>query len=290
MTESQAPAIFKRTSEKRAGYVPRVFSGASASPLPFRDSGGLVAAPDVAFCASAESRGAGLVYSQTSDTRSGSRLFLDPVASRLSRMRRSTITAARLITEDAAAGGFRWKAAMVTLTYRPGRTYAPRDVSEFLKRARQWAARRGFDLRYVWVLELTRAGVPHYHVVLWLPKGTSMPKPDKQGWWPHGSTRIEWARNAVGYIAKYASKGGDMKALPPGSRICGSGGLSDDARNVRAWWLSPGWVRHQWTPDDRPRASAGGGWCSLVSGEWLPSPWDVGFEFGRVYIKKRGEL
>lgn len=237
-------------------------------------------------CGSAEGRGAGLVYSQTSDTRT----WLDPHFSRLSRMKRSTVTAARLITEDAVKGGFRWKAAMVTLTYRPGRSYTPRDVSEFLKRVRQWAARRGFDLRYVWVLELTKAGVPHYHVVLWLPKGLSMPKPDKQGWWPHGHTRIEWARNAVGYIAKYASKGCDVASLPSGARICGSGGLSDEARNERAWWLSPGWVRETWTPSDRPRRASGGvgGWVSTVTGDWLPSPWRVGFEFGRVFIQKRG--
>lgn len=202
-------------------------------------------------------------------------------------MKRSTVTAARLITEDTNSGGFRWKAAMVTLTYRPGLSYSPRHVSDFLQRARQWAARRGFPLRYVWVLELTKAGAPHYHAVLWLPKGTSMPKPDKQGWWSHGLTRIEWARNAVGYIAKYASKGCDVQSLPSGARICGAGGLTDDARNERAWWLSPGWVRESWTSADRPRrAPAGvGGWLSTVSGEWLPSPWRVGFDHGQVYIR-----
>lgn len=236
----------------------------------------------VAFGGSAAGRAAGLVHSQTSDTR----VFVDPVLSRLSRMKRSTVTAARLLTEDASAGGCRWKAAMVTLTYRPGRVYTPRDVSEFLKRVRQWAARRSFDLRYVWVMELTKAGVPHYHVVLWLPKGVTLPKPDKQGWWPHGLTRIEWARNAVGYVAKYASKGGTLDGIPPGARICGSGGLTPIARNERAWWLSPAWVRSRWSPADRPRrARLGGGWISTVSGEWLPSPWRVGFSHGRVYIQ-----
>lgn len=241
----------------------------------------------VGSCGSAGGRDAGLVHSLTSDTPKAS-VVVDPVFSRLSRMKRSTVTAARLITDEASAGGSRWKAAMVTLTYRPGRVYTPRDVSEFLKRVRQWAARRGFDLRYVWVLELTKAGSPHYHAVLWLPKGVTLPKPDKQGWWPHGHTRIEWARNAVGYLAKYASKGCAVEDLPRGARICGSGGLSDQARNERAWWLSPGWVRSTWSQADRPRrASAGvGGWVSTVSGEWLPSPWRVRFERGRVVLQE----
>lgn len=228
------------------------------------------------------SAAAGLVYTQTSDTR----LWLDPHFSRVSRMKRSTVTAARMLTEESSKGGARWRAAMVTLTYRPESDYSPGDVTAFLKRLRQWAARRGFDLRYVWVMELTKAGRPHYHALVWLPRGVTLPKPDKQGWWRHGSTRIEWARNAVAYLAKYASKGGAAASFPRGARICGSGGLSPSARNERAWWLSPGWVREAWTPAHRPRrAPAGvGGWVSTVTGDWLPSPWFVGFERGRVYI------
>ena len=60
-------------------------------------------------------------------------------------------------------------------------------------------------LHYVWVLELTKRGRPHYHVLFWLPKGVSMPKADKQGWWKHGMTR-SGGHSPVGYLCKYTSK------------------------------------------------------------------------------------
>jgi len=35
-----------------------------------------------------------------------------------------------------------------------------------------------------------------------------LPKPDKQGWWPHGMPKIESCRKqSVGYLIKYATKG-----------------------------------------------------------------------------------
>ena len=80
---------------------------------------------------------------------------------------------------------------MVTLTYRDDVDWSPRQVSNYLKCVREWARRKAIFLHYVWVLELTKRGRPHYHVLFWLPKGVSMPKADKQGWWKHGMTRSE---------------------------------------------------------------------------------------------------
>ena len=51
----------------------------------------------------------------------------------------------------------------------------------FKKCVREWARRKDIFIHYVWVLELTKRGRPHYHVLFWLPKGVSMPKADKQG-------------------------------------------------------------------------------------------------------------
>lgn len=78
-------------------------------------------------------------------------------------------------------------------------------------------------------------------------------------------------RNAVAYVAKYATKGSDDK-LPPGARLNGSGGLSSDGRAQRAWWLSPAYVR-EWCEawQDRPRRQAGGGWVNKATGDWLPA-------------------
>ena len=80
---------------------------------------------------------------------------------------------------------------MLTLTYREVGAWHPRHISELLQRVRVWLRRRGERLRYVWVGELQQRGALHYHVLCWLPRGLTLPKPDKQGWWTHGSTRIE---------------------------------------------------------------------------------------------------
>ena len=214
---------------------------------------------------------------------------------RLRRMRRSVLTSARIQAEETAAHGARPRAAMVTLTYRDDAAPGPRDVSGLLAHIRKWMQRRGHKgIRYVWVLELTKRGRPHYHIVLWLPRGLTLPKPDKQGWWPHGSTRIEWARRAVGYLAKYASKGLDeglVTALPKGARLSGCGGLDPEGRDQRRWWLAPSWVREvapEWTAKLHP--APGGGWVARVSGQWWASPWSLlVIASGGVWIKRNPE-
>lgn len=202
-------------------------------------------------------------------------------------MKHGTLNAARLHEESYKTGGFRSKAAMLTLTYRPDVEWSPLHVSELVKNLRQWCQRRKIAFRYVWVMELTKAGIPHYHLVIWLPKGVTLPKPDKQGWWKHGHTRIEWARNAVGYVAKYASKGQDSSGFPKGARIHGAGGLLPDAQIERSWWSCPHYVREKWPePCYMPRRVCGG-WVSKLTGEFIETPWQVVFEFGHVFIKHK---
>src|SRR5688500_13476248 len=115
---------------------------------------------------------------------------------------------------------------MATLTYRPGDGWRATHIRRCHNAVARWSRRRGVTLPYVWVAELqlerllhtqaSPASVVHYHVLFWLPKVLTMPKADKQGWWPHGATRTERARHAAGYIAKYASKGGAGLRLPKG--------------------------------------------------------------------------
>lgn len=187
-------------------------------------------------------------------------------------MRRGVLTAGQLLEDEAQAGGFRYRVAMLTLTYAPGVDWQPRHVTGCVQRIRQWLGRRAAGCRFVWVLELTAQGVPHYHVLIWLARGLTLPKPDKQGWWPHGLTRIEWARRALGYLAKYASKG-TTGELPRGARLYGNGGLSAAGRAERSWRLCPAWVLERFTREDRPRRAVGGGWFSRLTGDWAPSPW-----------------
>lgn len=192
---------------------------------------------------------------------------------RLKRMRRTVRTAAELHRDEAQVGGRRYKAAMVTLTYAPEVEWLAGQITAFVRAVRAYLARRRLACRFVWVLELTKAGRPHYHVLFWLPKGLTLPKPDRRGWWPHGSTRIEWARSPVGYLAKYTSKGADEGELPKGARLAGVGGLSREARIERTWRLLPAWVREVFGRDDRPIRAPGGGWLSRLTGDWEPPRW-----------------
>lgn len=187
------------------------------------------------------------------------------------------MTSARLIQEEVDSDrSTRCHALMVTLTYRQDDDWCPLQITAYLKRVRQYFLRRSVLIRYIWVHELTKAGKTHYHVLFWLPRCYQMPKADKRGWWPHGMTKTEKVRkNAIAYVAKYASKG-THDDLPKGARLCGSGGLSADARDQRAWWGCPGYVR-AWCPDysDRPRRAEGGGWIAKSSGDYLPALFEL---------------
>ena len=179
---------------------------------------------------------------------------------------------------------------MVTLTYRDVGEWRPGHLPALLQTMRKWVQRRGHGLRYVWVAELQRRGAVHYHLLLWLPKGLTLPKPDKQGWWPHGLTRIEWARKPVGYLAKYASKGGEAAEFPKGCRLHGHGGLAAAARVIASWWRCPEWVRSHWGSDHRPRRVRGG-FLSRLTGEVLRSPWVIvlrATDWSWVVVEPRG--
>lgn len=230
---------------------------------------------------------AGLVSSQTSGTSAGKPIRIDREASRLKRLRCSVLTAARLHVQEKS----RWKVAMLTLTYRPDADWAPGQISSVVRHIRQWLARKGHEMRFVWVQEFTKKGRPHYHLLLWLPLGLTIPKPDKQRWWPWGMTKIEWARNAVGYIAKYASKGDALHQPAKGARMHGNGGLTGGALIEQRWWKLPGWLRERVEPSERVRRAVKGygrGFVNLDSGEVYKSPWVVFFKGGYVFIEKRG--
>ena len=175
---------------------------------------------------------------------------------------------------------------MLTLTYRDDVRWKAKQLAELTAHLRKHCERCGFKARYVWALELTKRGRPHYHLLIWLPKGRTLPKPDKRGWWDHGMTKIEWAKNAVGYLAKYASKGiedGQWCLIPKGARMCGNGGLSAEGRIELRWWKLPTWVRDHW-PDVCDVIRSQGGFVHRPSGEYLASPWKVFFLGGALCL------
>ena len=209
-------------------------------------------------------------------------LHLDTRALKVKRARWSTLNAARLHMAEVPG----WVGTFIGCTYRPGCHYNPRHVSELIKHVRRWCENRDIPCRYLWVAEMQKRGVIHYHLIVFHPKKFNFPKPDQRGWWPHGSTsRSTGIKRAVAYMAKYLSKG-DVAAFPKGARTYGCGGLEGTAKLEMRWWKLPSWVREQVTPDDRAKRVLGG-FLNRSTAEVMPSPWRVLFKGGMVYIQRK---
>lgn len=224
---------------------------------------------------------AGLVSSKTSDTPR----VIDFVSishestmqRRIARLRRTVWFTGYGHQMTGAADLSHWrgeKVWFVTLTYRGVDDWRPFHISACIKRVRQWLKRKtGLPLRYTWVAELQKRGAVHYHVAVWLPKGITMPKWDKQGWWPHGFTNVERARAAIGYLMKYVSKIGEIHQFPKGCRIHGNGGLNKQARDIKAWLNLPSWIKQVHGVGEIVRKRFG--YMVRETGEILTSPWRV---------------
>jgi len=240
----------------------------------------------------------GLVHYKTSDTASKTgrlSIEIDPLQQRAQRLRKSVITSARLHDQEAKKGSRRGNWYMLTLTYRDGCRSGPRDVSELLKRMRGHFDRTvarlrrlaGQVFRYLWVGELTQRGRPHYHLLVWVPQGVWFGRVDHRKWWPHGSSKFEKARNAVGYLAKYASKFSSVMAaaFPKGFRTHGCGGLNEESRRELRWWKAPISAREALGGEADIRKCQGG-YFDKLTGEFWSSPWRVTFAFGRTIAWK----
>jgi len=195
--------------------------------------------------------------------------------------------------------GFRHDSVvMVTATYADGVEWKPGHMATLMDHIRKWCKRKGIDCRYVWVSEVqtkrrrAQGGhCMHYHVALWIPFGYMLPKADAQGWWPHGDTKTELARNAVGYLMKYFSKGSDGMVLAHGARMYGVGGLDHTMRRARRWLGLPAFIKARADIfDDWRRASVGGGWTD-PDGVCIPSEFQrawLGDAFGLIRVADYG--
>ena len=215
---------------------------------------------------------AGLVRLETSDTHVEHRyawLREEQQRRRGLHMFKSLSCVGDILMDERASDGRLLARAFLTFTYRPNVEWRPRHITECLKRMRHWVERRNVRFRYLWVAEQHQSGRVHYHAIVWLPRGLTMPKPDKQGWWPHGFTNVQWARKGIGYLVKYATKTvSSASRFPKGCRLHGHGGLTSERRVHRAWWMLPKYQRERCEPTDRVRRARGGGWRSASTGEW----------------------
>jgi hypothetical protein len=193
------------------------------------------------------------------------------------RVRTGIIESADLLEQGLQEGGVRYRASFIRLSYRDGVRPKARHISDALKRARQWALRHGGWLGHVYRYEFgSERGRGHYHVIVWLPRGVTMPRWDTRGWWPHGFTNTEWARKPVKYIAKYASKADAVPNpafLVRGLRWWGCGGLNVLQRMRLRWRRAPQWVRQLRALGGDIVQRLGGGWWRI--GPWqVRAPWD----------------
>ena len=257
----------------------------AAAVTPARDSG-------AAAVRAGGADAAGLVPSKTKLTHSEwVEIGLHPEVvfeRRFGRMRRSVWWSGQGHSEK-FSGLFGSRAWFVTLTYRPGVEWSADHIKDALQRCRMWLKRQnGQKLRYTWVAELQQRGAVHYHLIVYLPKRLSMPKWDKQGWWPHGMTNTQVARAGVGYLMKYVSKLSPFHKFPKGMRLYGIGGLNEQARAIRSWHNLPQWVKQEHGVGDVTRRA-----CGVVvraTGEILESPWVVLRGGGRLLLQLVGEL
>lgn len=60
--------------------------------------------------------------------------------------------------------------------------------------------------KYIYVLEVQKRGVFHYHILLALEKPIYIPPIDKIGWWKFGFTRIQNIVPSKNYLSKYLEK------------------------------------------------------------------------------------
>lgn len=206
---------------------------------------------------------------------------------RIRRMRRVVISAADA-TRDIP--GFRSRGIMVLLTYRDGAPWRSGDVARYVNTVRTWLRRRKVPCRYQWVIELTKRGRPHYHVLFWVPPGVKLPKPDESGQWKSGWSGISAARRPVGYLVKYATKGGldgGEGDLPRGARLFGCGAAEDSVRFARHRAGLSRWLDEAAAPGERVTRVARVGWVEQGTGLVHVTPYKVEFlkdSFGFVVV------
>lgn len=179
----------------------------------------------------------------------------------------------------------------ITLTYKSQKDWKQRDVSDLLAKYRKHFTAGGKkalmpkkDFRYVWVAELQKRGVVHYHVCVWLPRFIKLGKPDDLGWWTKGHSNVTAVKKSVfAYLKKYLSKGATQgldedgnevwHTFPRGCRLYGGGGLTRLERIKTAYVLLPNWVKAIFIDDSSRVKKVKGGYKQNKT--FLMSPYRI---------------
>lgn len=172
-----------------------------------------------------------------------------------------------------------YRVGMITLTYADGVAWSPKHIAELVMNYRKWFATRKLKFHYVWSVELQGNGKPHYHMIVWLPRGITPPFADEQGWWRHGMSNAIFAFSPVGYVAKYVSKAETKSGhhLPKHARLWGHGGLTLPEKAGIAYACAPRWLKAIVSPTSHPKkVSVVKQWLRTRRGELLNFKHSIG--------------
>lgn len=240
----------------------------------------------------------GLASCTTKFPQTPKELIVDTARSRISKLGRSIMHSASLHEAAVIEQFQRATPIFGRLSYAADVKPAAQDMRQLWGKVRKWFDRqvKGYPksskprFRFCWVAELTKKGRVHYHFILFLPPDMKVPFFDKCGWWPHGSTRVEFitentTQSTAGYCAKYISKATGGRTFPKGLRTHGVGGLTRDEASAKRYHCAPTWVREHFDKDEQPRPMQGGGWFSRVTGQIQTSPYYIiSTKAGRVVV------
>jgi len=173
-------------------------------------------------------------------------------------------------------------AVAVTLTYACDDDFCPKHITRFINSLRAKLKRQGHQLPYIWVIE--RAGVLHYHLALWLPKGFKLSCTELAKWWPWGSTWIAACRKVSAWI-HYVSKRESKAELPSGARLFGCGGLDAQGKESVQYAMYPLWLKAVLPPNAKIKRVPKLGWVNVDTQEIYESPWEWTSRGCRLKVK-----
>lgn len=214
----------------------------------------------------------------------GQIIEFSPRKARLRRVQKRVRSWAEVIQPFIQKVGVTHRMVMITLTYEGVNDWKKNDIREFMLRVRKELGKS--LLAYSWVAELQKRGAVHYHVLLLVPKGTKIPKPDEAGWWEKGMSRIETAKSPF-YILTYTGKEYQKVGIfPKGLRMFAVWVADGVVSAVTRWFFRlstlPSWLVEELKGDLRIvgakfKRVPGGGWS--VAGVVYKSPWEI-IEYG----------
>jgi hypothetical protein len=153
---------------------------------------------------------------------------MDTYKSRLWQMRHKLSIWAEMVEDYQKKNDTRM--VMIMLTYSGLHDYRPGDINDYVKKVKQCLG--DHLLAFAWVAEVQERGAIHYHVILLVHKGTSIPKPDSTRdfygkvipgavpMWSHGWSGIHTAKTPY-YLLKYTGKERqkDLSRYPKSCRL-----------------------------------------------------------------------